>query len=110
MERYLDLWDISDGHPEARKELERLTRIEEAMEQIRDLGPFITPGIPDQAYVIATLALDPEGCADLARIPDLTKCPTCGGPADNGHTRELPPTPYICSKCAPTIEDGAKPF
>lgn len=41
----------------------------EALEQIRDLGPFITPGIPDQAYVIAELALDPEGCADLARIP-----------------------------------------
>ena len=41
----------------------------EALEPIRDLGPFITPGIPDQAYVIAELALDPEGCADLARIP-----------------------------------------
>lgn len=42
----------------------------ESLEQIRDLGPFITPGIPDKAYVIATLALDPEGCADLARIQE----------------------------------------
>jgi DNA-directed RNA polymerase subunit RPC12/RpoP len=43
--------------------------------------------------------------------PDyLSRCPTCGGPADNGYDRELPPDPYICSKCATAIEDGAKPF
>jgi hypothetical protein len=30
---------------------------------------------------------------------DLTKCPRCGGPADNGHDRCLPPSPYICTKC-----------
>ena len=33
--------------------------------------------------------------------PDLTKCPKCGGPADNGHDRELPPNPYFCTKCSP---------
>jgi len=31
--------------------------------------------------------------------PDLSKCPKCGGPADNGHDRELPPNPYFCTKC-----------
>ena len=30
---------------------------------------------------------------------DLTRCPNCGGPADNGHDREVPPNPYWCSKC-----------
>jgi hypothetical protein len=31
--------------------------------------------------------------------PDLSKCPRCGGPADNGHDRCVPPNPYNCSKC-----------
>lgn len=30
---------------------------------------------------------------------DLARCPNCGGPADNGHDREVPPNPYWCSKC-----------
>lgn len=30
---------------------------------------------------------------------DLTKCPNCGGPADNGHDRCVPPNPYWCTKC-----------
>lgn len=31
--------------------------------------------------------------------PRLETCPKCGGVADNGHDRELPPNPYLCSKC-----------
>lgn len=31
--------------------------------------------------------------------PDLSKCPNCGGPADNGHDRCIPPNPYWCVKC-----------
>jgi len=30
--------------------------------------------------------------------------PCCGGPADNGHDRDDPPTPYYCSKCNRTKE------
>ena len=30
---------------------------------------------------------------------DLSKCPNCGGPADNGHDRCYPPNPYYCTKC-----------
>ncbi len=30
---------------------------------------------------------------------DIDKCPQCGGHADNGHDRELPPNPYVCTKC-----------
>lgn len=31
--------------------------------------------------------------------PDLTTCPNCGGPADNGFNRYVPPEPYWCTKC-----------
>ena len=31
--------------------------------------------------------------------PDVTKCPKCGGYADNGFDRCYPPSPYYCSKC-----------
>jgi len=30
---------------------------------------------------------------------DLSKCPACGGPADNGHDRCVPPAAYLCTKC-----------
>ncbi len=29
----------------------------------------------------------------------LDYCPNCGGPADNGNDRCLPPNPYFCTKC-----------
>lgn len=34
----------------------------------------------------------------------LNQCPRCGGIADNGHDRCLPPSPYFCTKCANEIE------
>lgn len=38
---------------------------------------------------------------------DITKCPSCGGVADNGHDRCYPPNPYYCTKCSetPIIEE-----
>lgn len=36
---------------------------------------------------------------------DLTKCPNCGGIADNGHDRCFPPNPYYCTKCDGTGND-----
>ena len=35
---------------------------------------------------------------DKANEPDITKCPKCKGPADNGFDRCLPPNPYYCKK------------
>ena len=32
-------------------------------------------------------------------IDYLSRCPMCGGPADNGHDRGYPPNPYVCTKC-----------
>ena len=34
------------------------------------------------------------------RAPDLNTCPGCGGPADNGHDRCVPPNPYYCTGCS----------
>lgn len=31
---------------------------------------------------------------------DISKCPTCKGPADNGFDRCYPPSPYNCTKCS----------
>ena len=31
----------------------------------------------------------------------LSTCPGCGGEADNGFDRCLPPGPYYCTKCDP---------
>lgn len=31
--------------------------------------------------------------------PNIDKCPTCDGEADNGFDRCLPPSPYQCTKC-----------
>lgn len=36
----------------------------------------------------------------------LEKCPQCGGVADNGHDRCLPPNPYLCSKCTDDRGEG----
>ena len=41
-------------------------------------------------------------------MTDLNKCPGCGGPADNGHDREYPPSPYYCTKCEARAEEEYK--
>lgn len=39
---------------------------------------------------------------------DLNKCPGCGGSADNGIDRSLPPTPCYCTKCHKRMEKKTK--
>jgi len=42
--------------------------------------------------------------------PDLSRCPQCNGPADNGHDRSIPPSPYLCTKCmAEPTQEQAEP-
>lgn len=45
-----------------------------------------------------------EAWMDNDGDPDLSVCPNCGGPADNGHDRRVPPNVYHCTKC----ESGTK--
>lgn len=35
---------------------------------------------------------------------DINVCPRCGGFADNGFSREIPPSPYVCRSCEATDE------
>lgn len=42
--------------------------------------------------------------------PDFRTCPMCGGPADNGHDREMPPNPYLCTKCSADVANGSVPY
>jgi len=35
---------------------------------------------------------------------NLDECPNCGGPADNGFDRSIPPNPYFCTKCMEDFE------
>ena len=39
-------------------------------------------------------------------MTDLSKCPECGGEADNGHDRCDPPNVYHCTKCEAPKESG----
>ncbi len=42
---------------------------------------------------------------DMGTDPDITKCPGCGGDADNGYDRCLPPNPYYCMKCTEAFQN-----
>lgn len=40
-----------------------------------------------------------EEATNVAESDTLSKCPNCGGVADNGWDRSIPPNPYFCSRC-----------
>jgi hypothetical protein len=48
----------------------------------------------------------------------LNRCPVCKGDADNGHSRDLPPDVYLCTKCVakeglsvfPGVDDDGWPL
>ena len=48
---------------------------------------------------------EPKGGGNL---PPPWRCPQCGGPADNGHDRQLPPNPYWCTRCVANARDDWK--
>lgn len=86
-----NLWDMS-----THKTVELLNRYHAALIQIEAMGSRARRrGDPCK---VAREALNP------LHDPDLTKCPTCGGPADNGHDRCLPPNPYCCTRCQGEIQ------
>jgi hypothetical protein len=53
---------------------------------------------PDAREGIDALERRIAGAQERAE-PDLSLCPQCNGPADNGHDRSIPPHPYLCTKC-----------
>lgn len=65
----------------------------EALEAaLSDGKPYIVQSKDAIAALRARLA-QPES------DPDPSRCPKCGGEADNGHDRCDPPNPYHCTKC-----------
>jgi len=60
---------------------------------------------------LASWHSDMKMCGNIAEpliedpLPiDISICPDCGGPADNGFSREIPPSPYSCTKCDSNLE------
>jgi len=43
---------------------------------------------------------------DPTAQPNLAKCPGCGGPADNGNDRSVPPVPYFCADCQAALDEA----
>ncbi len=54
---------------------------------------------------VAFLTVGQPPSVDEPPEPDLDTCPVCGGPADNGFSRDLPPVPYYCKKCNSSSSD-----
>ena len=91
-----------------RKELEQLLEfankiihrdealLRQALEALEVSARFVYADLRPQCE--STIDALRERLAETA--DDLTRCPNCGGPADNGHDREVPPNPYWCSKCS----------
>lgn len=46
---------------------------------------------------------------DKIRNRSVNGCPKCGGPADNGYDRCMPPNAYHCSKCETLVSDECPP-
>ena len=56
----------------------------------------------DRCFATTTVELAEPTIKESKTVErDLSKCPGCGGPADNGHDRCVPPNPYYCTKCDP---------
>ena len=46
-----------------------------------------------------------ENVDTVSILTTLDKCPKCGGEADNGHDRCMPPNAYHCTKCETTFRE-----
>ena len=62
------------------------------------LPQYRCDGNVDRVWEILN-ALNPALAAIEQQENDYNLCPICKGPADNGHDREYPPNPYVCTRC-----------
>ena len=71
-----------------------LEALEESLYATTDKSQFLA-----FEAITALRAALAEPVQEPVQEPDLSRCPQCGGPADNGHDRSIPPSPYFCTKC-----------
>ena len=83
----------------ANQTIEERDAISSRLEQCRLLAERFMAGGVHPLYVSAGRQIM-DAVGNKAESPDLNKCPGCGGPADNGHDRCVPPSPYYCTKCS----------
>ena len=72
------------------------TAAQQALEALEAMNPYPASKGDQRASAIAALR---ARLAEPVQEPDLFHCPKCGGPADNGHDRSIPPNPYFCTRC-----------
>ena len=73
------------------------------IKRAKELGPFMQKKYGNDVEVTLDEDALVQACVEVLEEmsvkPDCSKCPKCGGPADNGNDRCVPPNPYCCSKC-----------
>jgi hypothetical protein len=70
---------------------EKAVGVTQVMENLGNALADLPEGAITDIEVDPTKPKPPESSLDT--------CPRCGGVADNGHDRSLPPNPYYCTKC-----------
>ena len=93
---------LSWGHGHYECAVGKIEQLEERVQRDEDLLRQALTALEfsdwyTRAKAKSTIDALRERLAETAN--DLTRCPNCGGPADNGNDREVPPNPYWCSKC-----------
>lgn len=68
--------------------------VEQALEALKSCS-----GVPHWPTFQTTIDALRAALAQEQAGPDLSRCPQCNGPADNGHDRSIPPSPYLCTQC-----------
>lgn len=86
------------------KWLSQIERAQSQLRQIAGLAKQTLDGKMADGEEWNTLNAIYWHAIDKAEPDELTKnslnvCPKCGGPADNGHDREMPPNAYHCTRC-----------
>lgn len=81
----------------AQQALEALLTYEQYIQPLTNV--FGGPRVPEEGSASAKVDAAIIALRAALAEPDLSRCPKCGGPADNGHDREVPPNPYHCTKC-----------
>lgn len=68
----------------------------DSLDRLHENSNISVGRVENMIEAFADALKEPEPVKEMS---DLSRCPECGGPADQGHDRCRPPTAYLCSKC-----------